>query len=701
MPMNPPEMETILDLSQLPTLPQTLVELIAACNDSETNLAKVAEIVTRDATISARVLQLANSAFLGTRSSFSDTGQAVIFLGTDTVRNIAVSVSVHEVFQSYRTPSGLSLARYWHHSLLTAVIAVTLARRIEYPQPAEAYLAGLLHDLGKLLLCRAFPGEYGELLSRAPVHPSEFAFLERARLGISHADAGSLLVQRWNLQSPIAEALRMHDDVETLALPPLAAILMLANTLAGNRDDEVARHLAIRLGIVPDALGGIVQTANETVTAIAAGMGIVVEAPPDADGNEPAADRGRLELISRVDTLTRLNGMLDNLVRADSTDRILTVIETSMQILFGLQRALVFVPEDDGRKYHALGSTLNPLAVAPTVLTREDRPMEELIDCCRSDPSPIIIGGEHGPSGPAFLHRLLDSRHLLVLPLTCRRWQGLLVAAIDSGAIEALAGRKESLLFFARHAASSLHNDYLFRSQAEQMARQRVDAAQKVARRIAHEINTPLAVVENYLTVLGANLSDRRDLQQKLQTIGEEIARIGTISRQLNDLSAPATTRNGQLLDLNRLVQDTLSLFEHSLFSRQAITVSFSGDPNIPQIASSAGALRQILTNLLQNAAEAMPQGGRVIVGTSLRQPQTPLTAGMIEVDIEDNGPGIPAALVDSIFSAGVTSKGDGHLGLGLAIVRKLAAELDGAVSCQPGQNGGTCFTLRLWIRPE
>ncbi len=372
-----------------------------------------------------------------------------------------------------------------------------------------------------------------------------------------------------------------------------------------------------------------------------------------------------------------------------------------MQILFGLQRVLVFVPEDDGRRYHALGSTLNPLAVAPMVLTREDRPMEELFDCCRSDPSPFIIGGEHGPSGPVFLHRLLDSRHLLILPLPCRRWHGLLLAAIDAGAIEALAGSRESLLFFARHAASSLHNDLFARSQAEQMASQRVDAAQKVASRIAHEINTPLAVVENYLSVLGANLADRRDLQQKLQTIGDEIGRIATISRQLNDLSTPAPQANGQLLDLNRLVEDTLSLFRHSLFSSQAISVSFSGDPAIPEIASSAGALRQILSNLLQNAAEAMPEGGRVRVGSSLRQQQTPLSPGLIEIDVEDDGPGIAETLVDSIFSAGVTSKGSGHLGLGLAIARKLATEIDGAVSCRPGREGGTCFTLQLWIRTE
>ena len=699
--MQQPNLETILDLSHLPTLPQTLVELIAACNDSETNLTRVAEIVTRDATISARVLQLANSAFLGSRTPFSDTNQAVIFLGTDTVRNIAVSVSVHEVFRSYRGRNGLSLPLFWHHSLLTAVIAMSLARLIGYPQPAEAYLAGLLHDLGKLLLCQAMPAEYATLLENGSIHPAEFEFRERERLGFSHAEVGSLLVRRWNLQAPIAEAIRAHHSyMEIQASAPLSSLLLLANNLACDGDSRDTRKLAIHIGIAPEALPGIIESAQQSVTTIAAGMGIAIEQPARKK-RDTATDSARVELIRRVDTFTRLNGMLDNLVRADSTDRILMVIEESMQILFGLQRVLVFIPENDGESYRGLGSTLNPLAVTPTVLTREDRPMEELIDCCRNDPSPIILGGDHGPSGPVFLHRLLDSRHLLVLPLSCRRWHSLLVAAVDAGAIETLADRRESLLFFARHAASRLQIDFQSRTQAEQMAQERVNAAQKVAKRIAHEINNPLAVVENYLSVLGANLADRRDLQQKLLTIGEEVGRIGTISRQLNDLSAPPAPREGQPIDLNRLGRETLSLFEQSLSAQQAITTRVAGDPGIPVLAGNPDTIRQILVNLLQNAAEALPQGGSVTVSTRLRQAPSALTAGLVEIEVADDGPGIPAALVDSVFSAGVTSKGDGHLGLGLAIVRKLAAELDGTISCRPGSDRGTCFTLQLKVRPE
>jgi putative nucleotidyltransferase with HDIG domain len=707
MPLSSRKTEEILDLSQLPSLPQTLVELIEACNDHEVNLPTVADIVARDPVISARILQLANSAFLGSRSSFADIEQAVIYLGIDTVRNLAISVSVHEAFQSFRNQAGLSLARFWHHSLLTAVLAKTLAQLSGYPHPAEAYLAGLLHDLGKLLLSRAFPDAYGHLLNQGPLQPAEFASLEKKRLGLSHAEAGSLLVSRWNLKTPIAEAIELHhqDEKLTARMSSLATLLFLANSLSLLPPADIghAKDLARQIQINPEALFALFETAEETVTAIAEGMGITIERPTEAAVEDSPHDNGHQELVAQVESLTRLHGMLDNLIRAESCDRICKVIEESMHILFDIRHCLIFFPKEAAWHYEAHGSAANPLMAGSASLSLAAGDFDDLIAHCHRCGDGFLIltdqeTGEENASRHA-LHAYFASPTLFFLPLLSGDWRGIVVAAIEGERAERFNCARNSLSSFARHSAARLHLDALSRQRAEQLAGQRVDTVQKIAKNIAHEINNPLSVVENYLSILASRLADRQGVQEELRTISEEVSRIAQISRQLEDLTAPPAPVAVRQVDLNLLVRETLGLFENSLFQQRGIAVRLDCDSRIPEISTDPGALRQILSNLLNNAAEALTSGNTVRVGTGLRKDPLVPEKYTIEIVVEDDGPGIPHSLGETLFSAGVTGKGQGHLGLGLAIVRKLVAELAGTVSCRPSMKKGTCFIVSLQIK--
>lgn len=707
MPLSSRKTEEILDLSQLPSLPQTLVELIEACNDHEVNLPTVAGIVARDPVISARILQLANSAFLGSRSSFVDTEQAVIYLGIDTVRNLAISVSVHEAFRTFRNHTGLSLARFWHHSLLTAVLAKTLAEMSGYPHPAEAYLAGLLHDLGKILLSRAFPDAYSHLLNQGSVQPAEFAALEKNRLGLSHAEAGSLLVSRWNLQAPIAEAIELHHQEERLTarMSPLATLLFLANSLSLLPPADIghAKDLARRIQINPEALFALVETAEETVTAIAEGMGIIIERPAEAAVEDSHQDSGHQELMTQVESLTRLYGMLDNLIRAESCDRICQVIEESMHILFDLRQCLIFFPDKAAWHSTAHGSPTNPLMAGAAGLALAADDFDDLIVHCQRCRDGFLILTEQETEGEnaatQALHAYFASPTLLVLPLVSGDWRGIFVAAIESERTERFNRTRDSLTSFARHAAARLHLDALARRRAEELAGQRVDTVQKIAKNIAHEINNPLSVVENYLSILANRLADRQGVQEELRTISEEVSRIARISRQLDDLTAPPAPVAVSQVDLNLLVRETLALFENSLFQQRGIAVRLDCDSRIPEISTNPGSLRQILSNLLNNAAEALTSGNTVRVGTNLRKDPLIPEKHTIEIVVEDDGPGIPHSLGETFFSAGVTGKGQGHLGLGLAIVKKLVAELAGTVICRPGKEKGACFIVSLQMK--
>ncbi len=702
----PQNMDAFLDISKLPTLPQTLIELIDACVEHDVDMQTVGDIVSRDATISARILQLANSAFLGSRSSFADTEQAVIYLGIDTVRNLAISVSVHEAFKTFTGPGGISLASFWHHSLLTAVLAKSLAELAAYPHPAEAYLAGLLHDLGKLLLGQAYPQEYRDLVEDSMLDPDTLEILEKSHLGLSHSEAGSLLVSRWNLENLIASAIELHHCGAAQENPEgsLTTILFLANKLSITPRSDLSRlqGLASRMHIDLQSLAGCLETAEQSVSDIARSMGIVLEPPTVMDPVDAPADSGRLELVDRIRTLSRLHGVLDNLVRAENPDRALKVIEESLHILFDRGKCLIFLP-DLGRGFSAHGSSVNPLSLQTRGFGISREEGDDILALCAKSKSGFSLfakpADENLVSPAKRLFALFGSSMLLSVALPAGDWRGFLVAACEEEQREYLYGCRYDLAFFARHAAARLYLDVISRQNAEDYARERVNAVQQIARTIFHEINNPLAIVQNYLSILEQRLAGQPEIQEEFLTIHREMARIGCISKQLEDLTAQLSPHVTSPVDINALIGESLNLFQQSLFAQKGISSQLAADPRIPPIMSNPEALRQILANLLKNAAEALDSKGKVWVRSMFLDPAGQTGTAGIRIVVEDNGPGIAHRLAGTLFNAGVTDKGDGHLGLGLAIVKKLVGQLGGSISCSSRDGGGSCLAIDLFMK--
>ena len=228
-------LSTLKISGNLPSMPQVLLQLIDSCHEGEINLQEIAHIVDKDAAISAKLLQLVNSAFIGARRSFTNVEQAVMYLGGDTVRNLAISISVQQVFRRVESNGLLSIDRFWHHSYLNALLARNIAFATAHPNPSDAYLAGLLHDIGKLLLWMAFPGKYAPLLLKGVrCHNGRLAFLEEEKLHVNHCSAGAWLCEQWRLPTLLADAIRYHhhplEEVEQAL--PLTRIACLADLLS-------------------------------------------------------------------------------------------------------------------------------------------------------------------------------------------------------------------------------------------------------------------------------------------------------------------------------------------------------------------------------------------------------------------------------------------------------------------------------------
>jgi HD-like signal output (HDOD) protein len=195
-------------LRDLPSLPRTYDALTQALTDPRTSLQKIARIVEQDVGISAKILQLVNSAFFGIGHCVSNIEHAVIYLGTNTLRSLALSVEIFRVFEPNKALPGFSLEELERHARLAAHIAARL------PVPMHladiTMVAGMLHDVGKLILAWKFPDRFKKMLRQAAEEHCSLYEVEEREYGFSHAEIGAYLLGLWGLPYMLVEAVAFH-----------------------------------------------------------------------------------------------------------------------------------------------------------------------------------------------------------------------------------------------------------------------------------------------------------------------------------------------------------------------------------------------------------------------------------------------------------------------------------------------------------
>lgn len=208
-------------------------------------------------------------------------------------------------------------------------------------------------------------------------------------------------------------------------------------------------------------------------------------------------------------------------------------------------------------------------------------------------------------------------------------------------------------------------------------------------REIGHEASNPLSIIQNYLATLRIKLGERHDAQQEIGIIREEIERVGRILKRISE--RPTVGLRGE--SLNAVVRQVSDLFSASMGAARKIAIEVDLCPDVPPTVGAADPIRQILANLLKNAAEALKSGGHIRIAT-----KHPVSVGgrcYTELVVEDNGPGLPQEIMANLFSPGASTKGSEQRGLGLSIVKRLADDMDAILLCSSSHNG-TRFQLLL-----
>ena len=715
MPVVPESILDAIESVRLPAMPQVLLRLLRLTEDDRTSLNELAAVICRDPALSAHFLIAANSTGENRGVEFGGLQECIAALGTSLVRTIATCLAVQSVFARKATEASHDLAAFWRHSLGVAELARALAVRLNRADVEEAYLAGLLHDVGQLLLLGGAGERYGPLVAWSS-NENALLSLERSELGTDHAAVGAWLLDQWHLSSFMADAVLFHHcaPAEIGAADTLSQIVWAAHVVSGwapgavaeDRQFEVSSIEAM-LFLPAGSLGEIRRQADERLADAAAELGIKLGAEtktlpisPEVPFENPRRGEHRLaheQLEATVRDMALMQPLQQNLLAVNSEAEVLRAVRESARILFGLGRlAFLMQRADDstlsgagvdgqsslfGRLDVALGADGSLVAAAAlgerprSTFDEEASPYKSLVD--------IQIA------------RALGSDGVLYVPMRCRdRLVGVMACGLGQAGHGRLQEHIDWLGSFANLAAASIEmrREVALRDKRIEAALSSRFAQQ--ARRAAHEAGNPLAIITNYLKIVSDRLPEETGVRHELDILKEEMERVALIVRNLSDASFSATANVVGEVDVNAVIEGMSALYRDSLFASRGITLTLALDAELLPIPGNRDSLKQILLNLWKNSAEAMSTGDRYFVstGSGVRQQGR----DYVEIRLTDMGPGLPPDVVDNVFQPLDPNRRPGHAGLGLSIVAALVKELQGQITYQSRPGQGTTFVILL-----
>jgi len=234
----------ISTLGELPSSPRIVSTIMQLTSDPNTESTTLEKPLSADPSIAAKLLKLSNSAFYGQRKSVATLKQAILIIGFHTLRSLVVAASIQSLYGKKGKDSTEN--KLWEHSLATAIACRLLALKIRHMQFEEIFMAGLLHDIGKLVMNQKLGEKYENVCRKVESEHLRFHDMERQEFGFTHCDVGMMLLNKWNLPQGLINAVYKHHNMDpeesrTIAelepaQIPIEFILDVGNQLAKRMD---------------------------------------------------------------------------------------------------------------------------------------------------------------------------------------------------------------------------------------------------------------------------------------------------------------------------------------------------------------------------------------------------------------------------------------------------------------------------------
>jgi len=682
-------------IARLPAMPQILIKLIEHLQADDAGMPELAALIAKDAAMTSKILTVANSSAYHRNPRSVGLEQSLVSLGTDMIKTLVISESVFQTFNSFPHSGSTDLRGFWKGSLTTAVIARDIARQMEYPHVEEAYLAGLLHNVGRLALLATAPKEYA--FNFTARDDEDLCAVEQRTLQITHSEAGAWLIERWNLDSFLADSVLYHHEPITRleAAHPLIRMVRLAHLLCCHDDQEQAIAESARLCNLDGAqLELIIKNAARQVAKSADYLGIDLAGADDivapAAYAPPLVDPVQQRLSEEVRNIMLVSEMGQTFARQHGEAGLLEAITRSARILFDFENAVLLLENPTGHALHGMAAGDHQQRLAEFVIPLNkggpvaQSALERKLAYVSREGQTLNVAEEQ-------LFRILGSESMVCLPLVAnQRCLGVLIGGLPTWQMPHVQKRERFLQSFGTQAATSLETAISERGHAKRQIAHVAEEYREASRRVVHEVNNPLSIIKNYLSVLDGKLAKREPVVGEMSILNEEIDRVGQLINGLADLQPTETSRT---TDVGKVVDDVLRLFRATEFVPASVQIVVRMQEEPAEIDGDADLLKQILVNLIKNAVEALADGGKIEI--SNRGHVNRERKLYLELVVSDTGPGLSADVLANLFSPVRSSKEGANHGLGLSIVHSLVKKMQGLITCRSGKTG-TTFEILL-----
>ncbi len=749
-------------LDSLPTLPGIALRLVTMTGNIDTRIQEVVALLSADQSLTSKLLSLAGASGTGVRETITSVQQAVVMLGFETLRNLVLSVKVFEVFQDSAEvgngDSAFNRAEFWKHSLAVATAAEMLAARCKPKLNVhDAFVCGLLHDIGKVAFDTAMPKSFSRVIEAAMLTRGDVADVERRIIGLDHALAGKRLAEAWNLPQMIMQAIWLHGTspmamTQGISNPQMVLVVGLADMLArrqhigfsGNylfpyETSQYAQALGLGIGDIDAVTRGLTEALELRARAIGLydveSKQLYLQSIANANAelgrvNQTLAMQNR-KLAMRSTCFEMMTKFYQRIVPAASPAQLLVEVGNVGHTFFDSPKMALFSQDPDQK----VGEVLLFDATSAGGTGGKAGGHESFLMNMPAHGGDQRLGRE-GRANQSFTRQaspqldwlmervqpFLGTTQCWFMPLLCGAEPvgGVVWVAKDTGnsmqGLGDLALVAQSWGMTLRTSQVREQQNILTESLAaanrelgslqQQMVRNKaILSLGEMAAGAAHEMNNPLAVICGRAQLLSAKLADAQ-LKQEASLIAQQGDRLSQIITDMMEFAKPHQPRVGTI-DVLRLVDEAVAeAAERVAGPNGKVLVRVEKAEHLPEVQGDTkqirGAIAEVVANGIQAAklAEASKmKGGKGAAGEGEVVVALRFDAldNQLIVQVTDAGVGMSEETMRNAFSPFFSMKTAGRQrGMGLAKALRWMENHGGTIRLDSTLGSGTTVVMLL-----
>jgi len=694
-----------MELVRLPSPPHILSKLLDVCHDPDSSTGDLADIISFDAALTSKLTMAVNKAAFAIDLPINNLEKAVTLIGHDKVKSMVITSSIQQLFAGLINSQKVFLYNAWLDSLYCAVFARDIAIAIEYEHPQDAYLAGLLHDVGQIVFDAKYHDQYVKIINAKT--EAETIAQEISQYGVSHTELGAAILEQWPSLSPsIADATRYHHEAEELLQGSdiLCRIVAEASHIARHwsRSGNPAAKWQSKLVSKSD-LNKIYIHVQDKVAQTATKLGITSpkgrSLTQDDLTGEIAKETIRLARKIRDASLVKVISSEESQFEVlESPQSLLLKIAQEMQLFFSVSDVVLLFHDTKSSEFLTLYEVDLAQPVSKfSVDNKNSQIIKSFTDRCKLWIEPDNTGNRKSPISDRQIVRRLHHDIALSLPMI---YEDEVVGTIVIGAHKTQKTNLEKLSdiiasYLENIAGIWLKSNPGLRRQAG-ADEGRSEEEQKDIDKLIHEISNPLSVIGNYIDIVRLKSeADGAESSKEIVILKDELQRIRNIVlnfKEGRDIEPEAVFLNTEL-------EACIPLYVKSFGNDNEVQVMWSLDRMDAEISITRDALRQIILNLVKNAVEAQTDDAAIMI-SSYHFVNIDGRA-FAQFSISDRGKGVDPKTRGLLFSPLSSKKEGDDRGLGLSVVAETLKRYDGQIKYMQNEVRGALFEVSIPLSTE